>query len=55
MCNTEDYPGPTKNQPDKKGRPIANPHPQATEDIVKPPAKKKGRADRETGRIPKKR
>ena len=54
MSNTEDYPGPTKNEPDKKGKPIDNPHPQATEDIVKP-TKKKPRANKKPRRIPKKR
>jgi hypothetical protein len=36
MSDTEDYPGPTKNQPDKKGQ---DPRDRADEKMVKPPAR----------------
>jgi hypothetical protein len=44
MSETEDYPGPTQDQPDKEGQ---DPRGRADEDMVKPPAepeseKKKG-------------
>jgi hypothetical protein len=44
MSDTEDYPGPTQNQPDKEGQ---DPRGRADEEMVKPPAqpdtgKKKG-------------
>jgi hypothetical protein len=35
MNDTEDYPGPTKDQPDKEGQ---DPRGRANEDMVKPPA-----------------
>ena len=39
MSDTEDYPGPTKGHPEKKGKAGQNPSPEDTdEETVKPPS-----------------
>jgi hypothetical protein len=55
MNNTEDYPGPTRDEPDKKGGPTTSPHPenpQATEKIVKPTRAKNNEGDKKNNTIP---
>jgi hypothetical protein len=44
MSDTEDYPGPTQNQPEKDGQ---NPLGKADENMVKPPAKPEGPAEKQ--------
>jgi hypothetical protein len=51
MSDTEDYPGPTQNQPDKEGQ---DPRGRADEDMVKPPARPDTGKKKKEGGIPSK-
>jgi hypothetical protein len=46
MSDTEDYPGPTQDQPDKEGQ---DPRGRADEEMVKPPAKPETERKKEGG------
>lgn len=46
MSNTEDYPGPTKYHPEKKGREVID---NADENMVQPPARPEDNPKNEAG------
>jgi hypothetical protein len=47
MSDTEDYPGPTRNQPEKDGQ---GPRGRADEEMVKPPAQPESDANKKKGK-----
>lgn len=50
MSDTEDYPGPSRNHPEKEGKDSVD---QADEEMVKPPAKPEVGSKKEKGVRPK--